>query len=154
MTRVWLRLYERSKVTTVQRHVASEPAGIRNTTWYTTYAVEYDLPGNICIYLQSHLVSSISVSIEYRVKASRPVSTEPICPRPSFLTGVFSTVNRLSDGRELTVSAGRLAKCQCPLSQFFLRISQSPVWVDTGLYYKDSLVYHTGFIDNFRGTSL
>ena len=56
--------------------------------------------------------------------AIRPMSIEPICPRPSFLTGlVAARVNRLSDGRKLTVSAGRLAKSLRPLNFSYVYVS-------------------------------
>ena len=54
---------------------------------------------------------------------------------------VLPRVNRLSDGRDLTVSAGRLAKSPCPLSQFLLRTSVSHL---TYTVRKNGLV-DTGF---------
>ena len=44
-------------------------------------------------------------------------------PLRLFWRVLSARVNRLSDGRELTMSAGRLAKSPCPLSQFCLGTS-------------------------------
>ena len=48
-----------------------------------------------------------------------------LTPVRLFWQVLSARVNRLSDGRELTVSAGRLTKGLCPLNQFFLRTSVS-----------------------------
>ena len=57
--------------------------------------------------------------------------TKGQCPLSRFFPSVFSDgccrpVNRLSDGRELTVSAGRLAKRLCPLNQSFFTYVSLP----------------------------
>ena len=70
----------------------------------------------------------------------RLVSTEPICPRPSFLTGVVGQ-SQPSVGQEGTNRIRWLvSKSRCPQSQFFWRTSFSRLTylkkngsVDTGL---------------------
>ena len=65
----------------------------------------------------------------------------PVC---HFWRVLSARVNRLSDGRELTVSAGRLAKRLCPLSQVFLRTSVSRLTYvkKNGLLGTDLYDYH------------
>ena len=63
----------------------------------------------------------------------RPVSTEPICPRPSFLTGVVGQ-SQLSVGPGgITVSASRLAKSVANFSYTRTSVSRLPYVKKNGL---------------------
>ena len=87
----------------------------------------------------------IHVFVVILCEFKNPCPMSRFVPRPSFLTGVLTDgcsdrVNRLSDGRDITVSAGWLANSPCPLNQLFLRTSVSSLTyikrnglVDTGL---------------------
>ena len=73
------------------------------------------------------MVQSVPLCVRNaQVKSKGPCPLSRSVPVRLFRVVLSATVNCLSDGRELTVSAGRLAKSPCPLSQF-AHIRQSPV---------------------------
>ena len=65
-----------------------------------------------------------------------------LSPVHLFWRVLSARVNRLSDGRELTVSAGRLARSLCPLKPIFLRTS-----VFRSTYVKKNGLVDTGLLD-------
>ena len=75
------------------------------------------LPQDMYVKRHSHWVRTFKARVHW-------AELSPVC---LFCRVLSATDNRQSDGRELTVSAGRLRKSSCPLSQLLLRTAVSCV---------------------------